>query len=180
VIEPSKRAPFQPPRKLLVAVDMDDDIDPTTRGWVTLDEDGNMVFLEASEQRQSRTRRALRGLAPQQTHDQAPAKKRWLRMVGSKLRANADQFWGEGEFTARPLLNSRPSAFTTGWQVPRGAPRIWRQQDRLNAHHELDSLNEHRCSSEPLNPATTASEAGPSQQARLSLKEPKSPHAPDP
>jgi type I restriction enzyme R subunit len=40
------------PRKLL-SLDIDDHIDPNTRGWVTLDEDGNMVFQEASEQRQA-------------------------------------------------------------------------------------------------------------------------------
>jgi type I restriction enzyme R subunit len=44
-----KRRPYKPRR--LLALDIDDHIDPTTREWITVDENGNMVFPEASEQR---------------------------------------------------------------------------------------------------------------------------------
>ena len=38
------------PRRLL-SLDIDDHIDPTTREWITVDENGNMVFPEAHEQK---------------------------------------------------------------------------------------------------------------------------------
>ena len=37
-----KRKKYEPRR--LLALDIDDHIDPTTREWVTVDENGNMVF----------------------------------------------------------------------------------------------------------------------------------------
>jgi len=46
------RRPRSEPRRLL-ALDVDDHIDPATRAWITLDEDGNMVLPEASEQRRA-------------------------------------------------------------------------------------------------------------------------------
>jgi type I restriction enzyme, R subunit len=39
---PQTRRPYKPRR--LLALDIDDHIDPTTREWVTVDENGNMVF----------------------------------------------------------------------------------------------------------------------------------------
>ena len=50
VIRDSQKRKKYEPRRLL-ALDVDDHIDPTTREWVTVDENGNMVFPEASEQR---------------------------------------------------------------------------------------------------------------------------------
>ena len=82
------------PRRLL-ALDVDDHIDPTTREWVTIDEDGEMVFPEASEQKAAElgarfeawliTREGL-----------TPLEESWLRVIGNQLRANADSM---DEFT---------------------------------------------------------------------------------
>jgi type I restriction enzyme R subunit len=84
-----------PPRRLL-ALDIDDRIDPTTREWVTVDENGNMVFPEASEQKAAElgTRFEAWLLAlPEISAEQ----ERWLRMIGSQVRANAGSM---DEFTA--------------------------------------------------------------------------------
>jgi len=101
-----------PPRRLL-ALDIDDRIDPTTREWITVDENGNMVFREASEIKATElgTRfeawlLAQAGLAPEQEH--------WLRMVGSQIRANAgtmDEFT-VGHFAFHPFsqLGGQPQA----------------------------------------------------------------------
>src|ERR1019366_7303801 len=49
VAEPKKKRHYEPRR--LLALDINDHIDPTTREWITVDENGNMVFPEASEQK---------------------------------------------------------------------------------------------------------------------------------
>ena len=46
VMEPAKKKKYEPRR--LLALDINDHIDPTTREWITVDENGNMVFPEAS------------------------------------------------------------------------------------------------------------------------------------
>ncbi len=47
VAEPRPKKSYQP-RRLLV-VDVEDHIDPMTRAWITVDEDGRLVFPQASE-----------------------------------------------------------------------------------------------------------------------------------
>jgi type I restriction enzyme R subunit len=91
------------PRKLLV-LDVHDHIDPTTRGWVTLDEDGKEMRTEAGEARANDlgvrfeewllSRRHLTG-------DQ----RRLLRMVGEQIRANAlaMESFGAERFTEPPF-----------------------------------------------------------------------------
>ena len=49
IAKPKPRKTYEPRR--LLSLDIDDHIDPTTREWITVDEDGNMVFPEASEQK---------------------------------------------------------------------------------------------------------------------------------
>jgi type I restriction enzyme R subunit len=129
VIERPRRPPG-PPRKLL-SLDIDDHIDPTTREWVTVDEDGNMVFPEASVQKQSEAGAKFEawlltrdGLTPDQ--------ERWLRLVGGQIRANADS-WTEftsDHFAFAPftLLGGKPEAV-----------RVFGGLDRLDAC--LESLN---------------------------------------
>ncbi len=85
--------PYQPRR--LLALDVDDHIDPTTREWITLDEDGNMVFPAASEQRAAALGLRFEAWLLSRT-DLDPGEESWLRMVGAQLRANADHYHGEG------------------------------------------------------------------------------------
>ena len=76
------------PRRLL-ALDINDHIDPMTREWITVDENGNMVFPEASEQKAEELGTRFEAWLLQQTNLN-PERERWLRLLGSQIRANAD------------------------------------------------------------------------------------------
>ena len=91
VIETPKKKKYETRR--LLALDIDDHIDPTTREWITLDENGNMVFPEVSEQKAAEL--GARFEAWLLTHDDlTPNEERWLRTIGNQLRANADTWDG--------------------------------------------------------------------------------------
>jgi type I restriction enzyme R subunit len=94
VMEPAKKKKYEPRR--LLALDINDHIDPTTREWITVDENGNMVFPEASEQKAAEL--GAKFEAWFLTQDKLNAdQERWLRVIGNQLRANADTL---DEFTA--------------------------------------------------------------------------------
>ena len=112
VIERPRKPPGEP-RKLL-SLDVNDHIDPTTRAWVTVDEDGNLVFPEASEQQKAEAGARFEAWLLAHEGDFAPEQERWLRMVGSQLCANADT-WDEfspGHFSFAPftLMGGLPEA----------------------------------------------------------------------
>jgi type I restriction enzyme R subunit len=101
VVQAAVRKPG-PPRKLLV-VDVEDHIDPMTRAWVTVDEDGRWVFPQASEAKAEAL--GARFEAWLLTQDLTADQKRWLGLVGSQIRANADT-WTEvsaGNFAFAPF-----------------------------------------------------------------------------
>ncbi|HUX64754.1 DEAD/DEAH box helicase family protein [Sulfuricella sp.] len=125
---PSKKK-YEPRR--LLALDIDDHIDPTTREWISIDENGNMIFPEASEQKAAElgTRFEAWLLARE---DINPGEESWLRMIGSQLRANAgsmDEF-SVGHFAFHPFsqLGGYPQAV-----------RVFGGEERLEAL--IDSLN---------------------------------------
>lgn len=125
------RRPKGEPRKLL-SLDINDHIDPTTREWVTVDEDGNMVFPEASEQKQAEIGARFEAWLLEQEDTLSPDTERWLRTVGSQLRANADS-WDEftpGHFAFAPftLLGGLPEVL-----------RVFGGSDRLDTL--LESMN---------------------------------------
>jgi type I restriction enzyme R subunit len=102
VIVPAAVRKPGPPRKLLV-VDVEDHIDPMTRAWITVDEDGRLVFPEASEEKAEALGARFEAwlLTQSPNADQA----RWLGLVGSQIRANADT-WTEvtaGHFAFPPF-----------------------------------------------------------------------------
>jgi type I restriction enzyme R subunit len=103
VITLSPRKPAGPPRQLLV-VDVDDHIDPTTREWVTVDDDGRLVFPKPTELRTSEL--GARFEAWLLAQDAITAEqRRWLVTVGHQIRANADT-WTEftlGHFAFAPF-----------------------------------------------------------------------------
>ncbi len=121
----------RPPR-LLLSLDINDHIDPTTREWVTIDEDGNMVFPEVSELKAAElgacfeawllTREGL-----------TPNEESWLRMVGNQIRANAGTMY---EFSAAHFAFH---PFTLMGGLPQ-ALRIFGSEDRLETL--LADLNE--------------------------------------
>lgn len=95
VVAKARKKTYEP-RKLL-SLDIDDHIDPTTREWVTVDEDGNMVFPEASEAKSEALGASFEAWLLAREGELTADQERWLRVVGSQLRANADTL---DEFTA--------------------------------------------------------------------------------
>lgn len=82
----SKPKKSQESRKLLT-LDIYDHIDPTTRDWITLDENGNFVRAEAEEARANELGVRFEAWLAEQNFDAEQT--RWLRMIESQIRANA-------------------------------------------------------------------------------------------
>lgn len=127
------------PRRLL-SLDVDDHIDPTTREWITVDENGNMVFPEASEQQAAELGAKFEAwlLARLDAGEVNPGEETWLRMIGSQFRANPEQYAGpDAEFMVEQF------AFHPFQQLGgvAQAVRVFGDQTRMQAL--LDSLNEH-------------------------------------
>ncbi|MCA9981395.1 MAG: DEAD/DEAH box helicase family protein, partial [Anaerolineales bacterium] len=85
----------KPPRpradpRTLVTVEQDDYIDPLTRSWVTMDDAGNFVFMEASEEKANELGARFEGWLMGQEF--TPVQERWLHDVEAQIRENADQF----------------------------------------------------------------------------------------
>jgi len=118
-------------RKLL-ALDINDHIDPTTREWITLDEAGNMVFPEASEQKASEVGTSFEEWLLTQT-GLTPSEESWLRVIGNQLRANADTL---DEFS---LAHFAFPPFTLMGGMMQ-ATRVFGSEDRLETI--LTGLNE--------------------------------------
>lgn len=76
------------PRTLLT-LDIDDHIDPTTREWVTIDENGNFVFLAPDEQRATLLGARFEAWIGTQTGLHSDSK-RLLLTIGEYIKANAD------------------------------------------------------------------------------------------
>lgn len=87
VMEPKKKKQYEPKR--LLSLDINDHIDPTTREWITVDEDGNMLFPEASEQKAAELGTRFEAWLLAQSGLNAE-QERWLRILGAQIRANAD------------------------------------------------------------------------------------------
>lgn len=87
-IKERKKKKIYEPRKVL-SLDVDDHIDPTTREWVTIDENGNMVFPEVSEQKAAEVGTSFEAWLLGQ-EGLSPNEESWLRVIGNQLRANAD------------------------------------------------------------------------------------------
>lgn len=126
--EPVKRPPC--PRRLL-ALDIDDHIDPMSREWITIDENGNMVFPEASEVRAAELGAKFEAWMLTQEGLNA-GEESWLRMIGSQLRANAGSMeeFSTGHFAFHPFsqLGGYPQAV-----------RVFGGEDRMGSL--IDSLN---------------------------------------
>jgi type I restriction enzyme R subunit len=130
VVAKAKKKTYEP-RKLL-SLDIDDHIDPTTREWVTVDENGNMVFPEASEAKSEALGASFEAWLLAREDELTPDQERWLRVVGSQLRANAETL---DEFTAGHFAFP---PFTLLGGLPE-AKRVFGDGDRLD--ELLDSLN---------------------------------------
>ncbi|MFO1319282.1 MAG: DEAD/DEAH box helicase family protein [Burkholderiales bacterium] len=124
------------PRRLL-ALDIDDHIDPTTREWITVDENGNMVFPEASEQRAAALGARFEAWLLQRT-DLGVGEESWLRMIGHQFRANADHYVGPDAGFSLDQFAFHPFSQLGGIAQ---AVRVFGHPERLAA--VIGSLNEH-------------------------------------
>lgn len=76
------------PRTLLV-IDVHDQIDPTTRAWITLDAEGNEMKVDAATARAGEL--GLRFEAWLLEHPEfTPEQRRLLNTIGEQIKANAD------------------------------------------------------------------------------------------
>jgi type I restriction enzyme, R subunit len=135
VRDSQKRRPYKPRR--LLALDVDDHIDPTTREWVTVDENGNMVFPEASEQRAAELGTRFEAWLLQRT-DLNAGEESWLRMIGHQFRANADHYVGDDAEFALDQFAFHPFSQLGGLAQ---AVRVFGREERLA--QVIGSLNEH-------------------------------------
>lgn len=85
--KPRRRPP--PPRRLL-AIDIDDHIDPATRGWVTLNADGQLVRPDEIELRAQILGARFEAWMLQHEDRYNAEQRRWLALIGSTIRANAE------------------------------------------------------------------------------------------
>jgi len=81
--------PKTQPRRLL-AIDIEDSIDPATRGWLTLDVDGNLARADAHAQRAQVLGARYEAWLLQNEARFDAEQRRWLALIGSALRVNAD------------------------------------------------------------------------------------------
>lgn len=87
IIRTREARPKPQPRRVL-ALDIHDQIDPTTRAWVTMDADGNLVHADALEAKaQELGARFEAWMLPREGSLNAE-QRRWLALIGSTLRAN--------------------------------------------------------------------------------------------
>lgn len=136
VIRDSQKRKKYEPRRLL-ALDVDDHIDPTTREWITVDENGNMVFPEASEQRAAELGARFEAWLLQRA-DLGAGEESWLRMIGHQLRANADHYAGPDAEFSLDQFAFHPFSQLGGLAQ---AVRVFGRQERLA--EVIGSLNEH-------------------------------------
>jgi type I restriction enzyme R subunit len=103
VAEPKPAKLRREPRHLLV-VDVDDHIDPLSRAWISVDEDGRLVFPEAAEAKVAEVGARFEAWLLGQGSLTAE-QQRWLGLIGNQIRANADH-WTEftlGYFAFEPF-----------------------------------------------------------------------------
>ena len=99
---PKRYGPDDP--RLLLTLDVDDHIDPTTRDWVTLDENGRIVRTPEHEVRAADMGvriEAWRGAQGFTTAEQA----RWAGLIGSRVKADAlnIESFGDYDFDEHPF-----------------------------------------------------------------------------
>ena len=90
------------PRSLLT-LDVGDRIDPASREWLTLDEDGRIVRTPEHEARAAEI--GIRFESWHETHDFDAEQARWAKLIGSRARADATTMtaFGDYDFDAHPF-----------------------------------------------------------------------------
>ena len=131
VAKAPRTKPYEPRR--LLSLDIDDHIDPTTREWVTVDEDGNMVFPEVSEQKANEMGARFEAWLVSR-NNLNPAQENLLRVVGSQIRANAET-WDEftSDYFALPIFSSQ-GGYQNALRTFGGKTQLDEVMESLNAN----------------------------------------------
>ena len=101
VAEPATPGPGAP--RALLTLDVDDHIDPASREWLTLDEDGRIVRTPEHEARASEV--GVRFESWRGAHDFDAEQARWAGLIGSRVRADAMTMtaFGDYDFDGHPF-----------------------------------------------------------------------------
>ena len=97
-----RTAPVEP--RMLLTLDVDDHIDPESRDWLTLDENGRIVRTPAHEARAAEV--GVRFEAWRAKHGEFDAEQaRWAGLIGSRVKADAMHMdaLGEWDFDEHPF-----------------------------------------------------------------------------
>lgn len=142
--------PYEPRR--LLSLDIDDHIDPNTREWVTVDEDGNIVFPESSEQKANELGARFEAWLLSRI-DLTPSQENLLRVVGSQLRANAET-WEEftSDHFALPVFSSQ-GGYQNALRIFGGKAQLDETMESLNAN-VFQAEDDTRPTTAPNRPAT--------------------------
>lgn len=104
-VVPGTPGPHSPTPRTLLNLDVDDHIDPTTRDWVTLDENGRIVRTSEHDARAAQL--GLLFEAWFEAQDFTAEQERWARLIESRIKADAmtiDGFW-DYDFDDHPFTN---------------------------------------------------------------------------
>lgn len=125
------KKPYEPRR--LLSLDIEDHIDESTREWITIDEDGNFVFPEASEQKTNEIGAKFEAWLISRL-DLTPVQENLLRVVGSQIRANAET-WSEftSDYFALPIFSSQ-GGFQNALRIFGGKAQLDEVMESLNAN----------------------------------------------
>ncbi|MYA17164.1 MAG: restriction endonuclease subunit R [Gammaproteobacteria bacterium] len=99
---PKRYGPDDP--RLLLTLDVDDHIDPTTRDWVTLDENGRIVRTPEHEARVADIGLRIEAWRGEQEFTTAE-QTRWAGLIGSRVKADAlnIETFGDYDFDEHPF-----------------------------------------------------------------------------
>lgn len=130
IAERKKKGHSQP--RTLLTLDVDDHIDPTTREWVTVDDNGNFTFVEEDEQQALELGARFEAWLASQSNLHADSR-RLLLSIGEYIKANAHTL---SAFTSDHLASQQPFANNGGLQR---AIQAFGSEERLQ--QILSSLN---------------------------------------
>ena len=91
---PKPHGPVEP--RMLLTLDVDDQIDPESRDWLTLDENGRIVRTAEHETRAAEVGLRFESWRGGQRFDAEQA--RWAGLIGSRIRADAMHMDGFGDY----------------------------------------------------------------------------------
>ena len=93
---PGSKPPGPTEPRMLLTLDVDDQIDPASRDWLTLDENGRIVRTAEHETRAAEVGLRFESWRGGQRFDAEQA--RWAGLIGSRIRADAMHMDGFGDY----------------------------------------------------------------------------------